>query len=87
MRNIVFQTEAFLEYSDWAITDIKKYSRIGKLIKETMREPFTGLGKPEPLKGDLKGYWSRRIDDENRLIYKVDGTSITITSCLGHYFK
>lgn len=86
MRSIVFQNEAFIEYSDWAIKDIKKYSRLGKLIKEVCIEPFTGIGKPEPLKGNFKGYWSRRIDDENRLIYKVDDTAITIISCLGHYF-
>jgi len=85
MRSIIFQNDAFKEFLGWALADKKKYTRLGKLITETCRDPFEGIGKPEPLKGLLQGYWSRRIDEENRLIYKVDEQSITIISCLGHY--
>jgi len=58
--------------------------RINMLIKETCRDPFRGLGKPEPLKGDLSGAWSRRIDSEHRLIYIVENDGILILSCRGH---
>ena len=68
-----------------AIEDIKTFERIKKLIVETLKSPFTGIGKPEPLKGDLKGYWSRRIDREHRLIYKVDEEDITILAWKYHY--
>ncbi|WP_310586582.1 Txe/YoeB family addiction module toxin [Runella limosa] len=59
--------------------------RLVELIEEVKRTPFVGKGKPEPLKGDLKGYWSRRITDEHRLVYKVDDQRVTIVACRGHY--
>ena len=59
--------------------------RVNQLIRDTERDPFTGIGKPEPLKGDLSGFWSRRIDDTNRLVYRVNGDILEILSCKGHY--
>ena len=56
-----------------------------QLIKDAERDPFSGIGKPEPLKGDLSGFWSRRIDDTNRLVYRVNGNLLEILSCRGHY--
>ena len=85
MRKVKFHIGAFEEYNQWAIDDIKTFERIKKLIVETLKSPFTGIGKPEPLKGDLKGYWSRRIDREHRLIYKVDEEDVTILACKYHY--
>jgi toxin YoeB len=67
--------------------DKKLFERIRRLIVETCRDPFLGTGKPEPLKGDLSGYWSRRISDEHRLVYKVDQDKITVVSCKTHYRK
>ena len=64
---------------------IKNAKKNQSLLKETLRAPFNGLGKPEPLKGNLTGFWSRRIDDSNRLIYAVEEMSIFIISCRGHY--
>jgi len=66
-------------------TDRKLAIRIGEIIKDILRDPFKGIGKPEALKGDFKGYWSRRINDEHRLIYKVTTDSIIIISCFSHY--
>ena len=63
MKNVSFHQEAFEQFSDWAKTDKKLFERLHKLIVETARNPFDGIGKPEPLKADLKGYWSRRIND------------------------
>ena len=65
--------------------DTKLYERLVRLITETAREPFTGLGKPEPLRHQLKGCWSRRIDQEHRLVYRVTEDVITILSCRDHY--
>ena len=75
MRNISFSPEAFEEYNNWAITDEKIFSKLRELIKEISRDPFKGKGKPEPLKGIHKGYWSRRINEEHRIIYKVDDSN------------
>ena len=60
-------------------------AKIEKLLKDILNNPFTGIGKPEPLKGNLSGYWSRRITDEHRIVYKVDNDTITIHSLRGHY--
>ena len=65
----------------------KLLKRLNELIKDTKREPFKGLGKPEPLKGELAGYWSRRISDEHRLVYSVSAIEIVIVSCRYHYHK
>jgi toxin YoeB len=85
MRNITFEQAAFEQFTSWATEDKKIYAKIVKLIDDTLRDPFDGLGKPEPLKYDLQGYWSRRITDEHRLVYKVTETSIIIISCKFHY--
>lgn len=86
MRSILFEQGAFDDFCDWGIYDKARYLKIHDLIKAAMRDPFKGMGKPEPLKGRLKGYWSRRIDDKHRLVYRVlpDG-SIEVVSCKGHY--
>jgi toxin YoeB len=85
MRNIAFEREAFEQFNTWAIEDKKIYAKIVDLIDDVLRDPFKGLGKPEPLKHYLKGYWSRRITDEHRLIYKVTDEQILIVSCKFHY--
>ena len=69
MRNIVFDPKAFKQFNQWATENKKLYRKIVELIDDTLRHPFSGLGKPEPLKHALKGYWSRRINDEHRLVY------------------
>lgn len=66
-------------------SDKARLRRINALIKEIQRHPFEGTGKPEPLRGDLFGYWSRRIDEKNRLVYRVENDEITIAQCGGHY--
>lgn len=85
MRLVAFHQTAFDDYSAWAKTDKKLFERIHRLIVETAKTPFDGIGKPEPLKGDLKGYWSRRITDEHRLVYKATDTHLTIVACKYHY--
>ncbi|MBY0432640.1 MAG: Txe/YoeB family addiction module toxin [Cyclobacteriaceae bacterium] len=85
MRNIEFVPKAFKEYQDWIQTDRRTALRIGDLIKDILRNPFEGLGKPEPLKHQFKGAWSRRIDQEHRLIYLVNDNTIVILSCYSHY--
>jgi len=85
MRAIAFHKEAFEQYSIWAKTDRKIFERLHRLIIETAGEPFVGIGKPEPLKADLRGYWSRRISHEHRLVYKVTDEMIIIASCKYHY--
>jgi len=85
MRVVAFHQSAFEQYNEWATTDKKMFERVRRLIGETARTPFDGIGKPEPLKGDLKGYWSRRITDEHRLVYKVTDEEIVIVSCRYHY--
>lgn len=85
MRRIIFEPEAFEQYSEWPKENRKIFDKISKLIEETARQPFKGSGKPEPLKHSLKGYWSRRITDEHRLIYLVSEDAICIISCKYHY--
>jgi toxin YoeB len=85
MRNIEFVPKAFIEYRNWIETDRKTALRISDIINDILRSPFEGLGKPEPLKHQFKGYWSRRIDHEHRLIYKVTDSSLIIFSCFSHY--
>lgn len=85
MRNIEFVPSAFKEYLEWIETDRKISLRIGDLLRDILRNPFEGIGKPEALKHQFKGYWSRRIDREHRLVYKVTDTSIVIFSCYSHY--
>jgi toxin YoeB len=85
MRKVVFEVDAFRDFVEWARIDHRLYQRIANLIVDTLRTPFSGLGKPEPLKHELRGYWSRRINDEHRLVYKVDDEAITIIACRYHY--
>jgi toxin YoeB len=87
MRNIEFVPKAFEEYKKWIETDRKTALRISDLIRDILRDPFTGIGKPEPLKHQFAGFWSRRIDSEHRLIYKISETSVIIFSCYSHYGK
>lgn len=85
MRRVAFLPQAFEDFNRWAVEDKKTYSKVVDLIKDTLRTPFSSLGKPEPLKHELKGLWSRRITDEHRLIYKVTEEEIVIYSCRFHY--
>jgi len=85
VRNVEFIPKAFKEYQDWIKTDRKTALRIGDLIKDILRNPFDGLGKPEPLKHQFKGAWSRRIDQEHRLVYLINDASIVVISCYSHY--
>jgi len=77
--------EAWQDYLYWQGQDRKTLNRINRLIGESMRHPFDGIGKPEPLKENLSGFWSRRIDATNRLVYAVDDRRLTIISCRYHY--
>lgn len=85
MRIISFDSDAFEKFSSWANPDKKLFVRLQRLISETAKNPFEGIGKPEPLKGEFRGYWSRRITDEHRLVYKVTETHILIVACKYHY--
>jgi toxin YoeB len=85
MRNYLFTSIAFEEYNDWQTDNKKVFNKLKKLIKETAKTPFEGTGKPEALKHDYAGYWSRRITDEHRLVYKVEDDFIRIVSCKLHY--
>lgn len=85
MRSITFTTKAFEEYNEWFEKDLQIIDRIKILIRDIDRDAFKGLGKPEPLKGNWAGYWSRRIDHEHRLVYKVINEQIIIAKCRGHY--
>ena len=82
---ISFKESAFAEYRQWAKEDKKVIDKIDALITEILRDPFHGTGKPEPLKGNLAGYWSRRITQEHRLVYKVLPDQVVIISCKYHY--
>lgn len=83
--NLTWTPHAWEEYIYWQETDKKVVRRINELLKECLRTPFDGKGKPEPLKGDLSGFWSRRITDEHRLVYKVNNTEIAVVQCRNHY--
>lgn len=84
-RKLAWTDEAWEDYLYWQNQDKKTLKRINKLIKATKSLPFEGIGKPEPLKENLSGFWSRRIDDTNRLVYAVDDNYLTIISCRYHY--
>jgi toxin YoeB len=85
MRDIRFTQIAFDQYLEWQRTDKVIFGKINKLILEIIRIPFTGSGKPEPLKHEFKGYWSRRINEEHRLVYRVADDYIKIIGCKSHY--
>mgnify|MGYP003372766377 CR=1 FL=1 len=82
---IEFHEVAWSDYLDWQQTNKAILKRINLLIKDIQREPFEGIGKPEALKYELSGHWSRRIDDANRLVYVVENGVLTIVQCKGHY--
>ncbi|WP_374242896.1 Txe/YoeB family addiction module toxin [Zoogloea sp.] len=82
---LVFAELAWEDYLHWQQQDRKMVDRINKLIRETQREPFSGIGKPEPLKHALAGFWSRRINDEHRMIYRVEGEELQIAQLRYHY--
>ena len=84
MRHL-FVNESWEDYLYWQDTDKKMVSKINALLKDISRHPFSGMGKPEPLKHKYKGYWSRRINYEHRLIYQVKGDEILIAKCRFHY--
>ena len=84
-RLLSWTDEAWNSYVYWQSQDKKTLKRINKLITDVQRSPFDGIGKPEPLKENLSGFWSRRIDDTNRLVYAVDYTAITVISFRYHY--
>lgn len=85
IRSIVFVPDAWEAYVFWQGQDKKTQKRINQLIQTTCGTPFDGIGKPEPLKENLTGYWSRRIADDHRLVYRVTDTEIVIVACRYHY--
>jgi toxin YoeB len=82
---IAWSKHAWEDYLYWQTTDKKNLKRINDLIKDISRQPFQGLGAPEPLKHQWTGYWSRRIDKEHRLVYKTNDTEVLIAQCRYHY--
>ncbi len=85
MRNLSWDKNAWEDYVWWSQHNSKNLKKINELIKECMRDPFNGKGKPEALKADLSGYWSRRISGEHRLVYQVTDDFIHIIQCRFHY--
>lgn len=85
MGKVIFQDKAWEEYLFWQNTDRKIVKKINALIKDTVRDPFQGIGKPEPLKEDKGGQWSRHITKEHRFVYEIGDGIIEIVSCMGHY--
>jgi len=85
MRHLTFTNEAWDSYIYWQTQDKKTLKRINDLIEAAKRDPFAGIGKPEPLKYSLSGCWSRRIDETNRLVYQVNDEELLIISCRYHY--
>ena len=82
---LVFADEAWEDYLHWQKQDRRMVERINKLLEEVRRDPFDGIGKPEPLKHALAGFWSRRITDEHRLVYRVEGDDLLIAQLRYHY--
>lgn len=82
---LIFAEQAWQDYLYWQATDRRQIRRINMLINEIMRQPFTGIGKPEPLKHTLAGYWSRRIDGEHRIVYRVGEDAVLIAQLRYHY--
>ena len=82
---LIFSEQAWDDYLYWQKTDKKLLERINTLIKDTTRSPFEGIGKPEPLKNALSGYWSRRINEEHRIVYKISDGSMLIAQLRFHY--
>ena len=87
MRNISFTPQSYADYLDWLATDKKLFLKITSLIKETARNPESGTGKPERLRHELLGLWSRRINHEHRLVYRISSDTIEVISCKYHYSR
>ena len=84
-KSVTFAPQAWEDYVDWQTEDRKTLKQINKLIKDIVRSPYAGMGKPEQLHGKLASCWSRRIDDKNRIVYQVTGEKVEILSCKNHY--
>lgn len=84
-RLLTWTDQAWEDYLYWQNQDKKTLKRINKLIEDTKSTPFSGIGKPEPLKENLAGFWSRRIDETNRLVYAIENTALVIITCRYHY--
>ena len=82
---LTWNSRGWEDYLYWQQTDKQILKRINELIKDCLRQPFSGIGKPEPLKENMRGYWSRRINDEHRLVYKVQNDQLIIEQCRYHY--
>lgn len=87
LRFLQWDVDAWNDYLYWQKTDRKMLKRINQLLTEIQRHPFDGLGKPEPLKGNLSGFWSRRINDTHRIVYAITEDTVIIIACRGHYDK
>ncbi len=85
MRDILLKDRALEDLKYWSLNDTKLLKKIFDLLESIKRNPFEGIGKPEALKGDLRGYWSRRINDEHRIVYSIINDTIIIISCRSHY--
>lgn len=83
--NKAWQEDAWEDYLYWQMQDKKTLKKINQLLKDIDRDAYSGIGKPEALKGNLLGYWSRRIDDKNRIVYKIENKQIIIIQCGSHY--
>ncbi|MBQ8349153.1 MAG: Txe/YoeB family addiction module toxin [Ruminococcus sp.] len=85
MSKLIFSEKAWQEYVYWQTQDKKTIRRINLLLQDIQRNYYSGIGKPEPLKENFSGFWSRRIDDTNRIVYRVSDDNIEIMQCKGHY--
>lgn len=85
MSNIVFSEQAWQEYLYWQTQDKKTLKRINSILQDIIRNGYDGIAKPEPLKENLRGFWSRRIDEANRIVYRISEDRIEIIQCKGHY--
>lgn len=85
MRRVVFESGAYEDFQAWATRNRRVHTRIVTLLRDIQRDPFGGLGKPEPLRHELQGYWSRRITAEHRLVYRVTDDTIIVIACRYHY--
>lgn len=85
MSKFLFTEDSWEDYLYWQTQDKKTLKRINQLLQDIERNGYNGIGKPEPLRGDLSGFWSRRIDDEHRIVYRVTEDRVEIIQCRGHY--
>lgn len=85
MSKFLFTEDAWTDYLYWQTQDKKILKRINQLLQDIERNGYSGIGKPEPLRGNLAGFWSRRIDDEHRIVYRVSEDRVEIIQCRGHY--